>query len=322
MAEKQYRQATKVEVKKQPFKIQKRTLAMIIVAALIVAGCVAGYMYANANSSGNYNSKVTDGSTEVITGDVTITKQGFYEYLLENYGADEVVNEAFNAICDELITDEDDIDDKVKETEELYASYYGSIKDYAEAAGYDSVDELEEDSLIPNAKQELLQEKYLEDNFKSVCKKYRVSYIKYVAYEKESSAVKAIKKIDSEDDYDAIAEKNSDDATDVGILMTKSSDSSVDENLISMAKKFYAMDEDGVYEDAVELSDGTYAMVYVYNTDRSKVKDDIVDTLASNSDVQKDIIAAYFKEYSFTIEDKRLKKEIEDINENYIVDEN
>ena len=43
-----------------------------------------------------------------------MTKKGLYEYLLDNYGANEVLNEAYNKITAK-VTDQDAIDAKVKE---------------------------------------------------------------------------------------------------------------------------------------------------------------------------------------------------------------
>ena len=41
----------------------------------------------------------------------------------------------------------------------------------------------------------LLQEKYVEDNFKSLVKEYKVKYLKYFTVDTESQALKIIKRL-------------------------------------------------------------------------------------------------------------------------------
>lgn len=94
-------------------------------------------------------SSVKDGSTEVISGDVSVTKKGLYEYLLDNYGANEVLNEAYNKITAKEITDQDAIDAKVKEQKNRYAEYSGSFETYAKNQGYSDAKAFENEVVVP-----------------------------------------------------------------------------------------------------------------------------------------------------------------------------
>ena len=109
----EYKQIHKVEVEKKPFTLTKKMIALLVIAIVLVVGVIAAYIV-TADKDG-YTSSVQNSSSEVISGDVSVTKKGLYEYLLDNYGANEVLNEAYNKITAKEITDKDAINTKVKE---------------------------------------------------------------------------------------------------------------------------------------------------------------------------------------------------------------
>ena len=71
-------------------------------------------------------------------------------------------------------------------------------------------------------------------------------------------------------------------------------------------------------KEAVKLSTGKYAVVYVYNTDKNAQKNDIVENLLNLGDVKTDIESYYLKKYKFTVEDKKVKKQIKKISSKYV----
>ena len=119
----EYKQIHKVEVEKKPFTLTKKMIALLVIAIVLVVGVIAAYIV-TADKDG-YTSSVQNSSSEVISGDVSVTKKGLYEYLLDNYGANEVLNEAYNKITAKEITDKDAINTKVKELKQRYAEYSG-----------------------------------------------------------------------------------------------------------------------------------------------------------------------------------------------------
>ena len=183
----EYKQIHKVEVEKKPFKLTKKMIALLVIAIVLVVGVITAYIV-NADKDG-YTSSVQNSSSEVISGDVSVTKKGLYEYLLDNYGANEVLNEAYNKITAKEITDKDAINTKVKELKQRYAEYSGSLETYAKDQGYSDTKTFEKEVIVPEAKSDLLEEKYLDTKFNDVCKKYNVSYLKIVEYSKESEAL-------------------------------------------------------------------------------------------------------------------------------------
>lgn len=312
----EYKQIHKVEVEKKPFKLTKKMIALLVIAIVLVVGVITAYIV-TADKDG-YTSSVKDGSTEVISGDVSVTKKGLYEYLLDNYGANEVLNEAYNKITAKEITDQDAIDAKGKEQKNRYAEYSGSFETYAKNQGYSDAKAFEKEVVVPEAKSELLEEKYLDTKFNDVCKKYNVSYLKIVEYSKESDALKALKTVTSADAMTALMNANSSSSTDLGFVCSKSSTTTVDKKIIKALSKFTSLKTDSVYKEAVKLSTGKYAVVYVYNTDKSAQKSDITENLQNLTDVKTDIESYYLKKYKFTVEDEKVKKQIKKISSKYI----
>lgn len=312
----EYKQIHKVEVEKKPFKLTKKMIALLVVAIVLVVGVITAYIV-TADKDG-YTSSVKNGSSEVISGDVSVTKKGLYEYLLDNYGANEVLNEAYNKITAKEITDKDAINTKVEELKNRYAEYSGSFETYAKNQGYSDAKTYEKEVVVPEAESELLEEKYLDTKFNDACKTYNVSYLKIVEYSKESEALKALKTVTDENAMTALMNANASNSTDLGFVCSKSSTTTVDKKLIKALSKFTSLKTDGVYKEAVKLSTGKYAVVYVYNTDKAAKKDDIVSNLQNLADVQSDIESYYLKKYKFTVEDEKVKKDIKKISSKYV----
>ncbi|MCD7809694.1 MAG: hypothetical protein LUH02_10140 [Erysipelotrichaceae bacterium] len=283
-----------------------KKLVLLLMCAGLLAAC----------SSSSYSVQVSDADS-VLVSDSTlkVTKQGFYEYLLDSYGANEVLVEALTKIADIELTDEDELNELVEEIKEEYASYTDDdLSVYASYMGYDDVDEYVDQIIVPSAKQELLRKHYITDNLDAMVEEYSVCSFKKIVVEKESEALNIISEATDEEAFDALMEEYSDDAEDAG-MVTKNS--TLDDNLVEIIDELSAVEQDGVYSSAIKLSDDTYAVLYLYDTDHSNT-DDIIDTLSSDSDVQEYIEGIYLKKYNFDVYDSKIKAAIEEISDQYL----
>lgn len=279
----------------------------ILLSAVLLAGC-----------SSSYNTKVTDGSTKIISDkEVSVTKQDFYEYLLDNYGAEEVLNQALTAIANVEVTDEDKINELLNERIKSYDQYTdGGIDQYAKDMGYASTEEYKEIVLLPDVKQELLREKYIDDNFDDLIKEFNVCSLKKIVVEKESSALSIIEKATDETAFDKLMDTyGTDSAEDLGIV-TKNS--TLDDNLTSKLVDLSKVEKDGVYSSAIKLSDDTYAVIFVYDTDKEANKDNYLSTLTSNDDIITTVEGYYLNKYEFNVSEDKLKDAIKALSEDYI----
>lgn len=274
--------------------------------ALLLVGC-----------SSQFTTKVSDNTKLINADSFSFEKQDFYEYLLDNYGADQVLNLVLSQIADKEVTDEKAINDLLAERVKIYDSYSdGGIEEYAKSMGYTTADEYKSNVLLPDVKQELLREQYIKDNYDSLMEEYQVCSLKQIVFEKESTALSAIEKAVDEDAFDELMDAyGSEKAQKLGVV-TKNS--SLDENLISKLGDFVKLDKDGVYSEAIALSDDTYAIIFVYNTDKEANKDDYLDSLSAESTIITKAEGYYLDKYHFNVNEKKLKEAIKDLSSEYI----
>lgn len=283
-----------------------KKLVLLLLCGGLLYGC----------SSSNYSVEVSDSDKSLISGsEINITNKDYFEYLLQNYGAQEIVSSLLTSIADKEITDQDQIDKLVQEREDQYAEYAdGDLEQYAVNLGYESKDDYINNALIPEVKQELLRQKYITENLDTLIEDYEVCTMKKIVVEKESEALKIIEAATDEDAFDKQMEDYGTDAEDAGVV-TKNS--SLDDNLKDKLSDLSQVSEDGVYSQAIKLSDDNYAVVYLYDT-AHKNTDNIISALESDGDVQEKAEGAYLKKYNFTVYDDLLESEIKDISDNYL----
>ncbi|MFV0396141.1 MAG: hypothetical protein ACK5LC_17435 [Coprobacillaceae bacterium] len=284
----------------------KKLLPILGICTLLV-GCSSG--------ASGYDSTVVDGDKVVVEGeDISITKDDVYKYLMEEYGTSQLFDIAMNYIADKEITDEETIQAKVNETIEKYSSYMtDGIDAYAQQAGFENGDEYTEKVLKPDAKQQLLKEKYLDEDFDNIVKDYKVRYIKVITVDTESVAMDIIDKSTSVEAFNDFLDDEDKTGSDVGIVTKENT--TVDANIIELLDKFTA---DGMYSKAIKTSDDKYAVVYVYNTDTAELKDDIRTHLLGLSSMGTDYEVHYLKKYKFEVFENKTKEEIDEINEDYL----
>jgi len=177
--------AEEVPVKKTKKPINKKAIVGLVLAIVLAAGCIGGYYYVKNTKEADYVSKVTDGSKDLITGDTTVSKQGYYEYLMDGSGASEIVSQALTKIADKELTtkaDKASIKTETKALEDQYKNYMGSVKDYAKSVGYSSEETFRKATLTPNAKQNALVKKYLTSKFTTAIDKYKVTGLENCTY--------------------------------------------------------------------------------------------------------------------------------------------
>ena len=282
-------------------KLYQYRLLIIIVCICLIGGC--GYAFYNSfkNKEDSYVTHVSNGDKAIVkTADITVTKDDIYNYLLDNDGSNMTLNTAINYVADKEITDQDAINSKVDELKNQYLQYAGTsdLNTYATDAGYKDEDDFIKQVITPNAKLQLLQEKYVDKNFKSLVKQYKVKYIKY------------FKDITDETSFTTYFDENS--GTDAGMVTKKSSD--LDSKIVKKLDKFT---KDGIYAKAIKTSESKYAVVWVYNTDKSNLKDEIKKGLTSLSDFTTKCETYYLRKYNFDVYEPSIKKAIKKTSKNY-----
>ena len=282
----------------------KKGISFALIATLLV-GC-------GSSNTVNYSTEVTDGDKTIISGDdVEITKNDIYYYILEQYGSSEILTLALTYIADQEITDEQQIQAGIDEQVASYTeSLTMSFEDYAKQSGYESSQEYIDDVITDGVKQNLLLKKYIDENYDDLLDEYKVKYIKTITLDTESAALSIIDQVKNGSDFDTLMSANS--GRDNGMVTTDSS--SIDKNIIDKLDKFK---KDGIYNKVIKTSDSKYAVVYVYNTDKTNLESEIKENLTSLSDISTKMETHYLRKYNFDVYEEALKDEIEETNEDY-----
>lgn len=285
----------------------KKKIIPLVIASTLLVGC-------SSSSAVNYSSEVSNGDKTAINIDGTeISKNDIYHYLLEQYGSSEVLSLALTYIADQEITDEEAYKTKLDETiaEQKESAGVTSLDDIAKQYGLENEQEFIDKIVSVGVKQEMLKEKYIDENYKKLVKEYKVKYLKTITVDTEAGAKKILKQIKDGSDFDTIMNENS--GSDAGMVTTETT--TVDKNIIKKLDKFT---KDGVYEKVIKTSDSKYAIVYVYNTDTSGVTDEIKSNLSTISDMSTKVESYYLKQYNFTINEKAIEDEINESQPDYL----
>lgn len=284
----------------------KKNIIPLAVAGTLLVGC-------GSSSAITYSSEVSDGDKTVITmGDTKITNNEIYHHLLKQFGSSEVLSLALTYIADQEVTDKEAIkakvDEKVASTKENITT---SLDEVAKQYGYKNEQEYIDKIITVGAKQDLLIDKYIDKNYNDLIKVYKVKYLKVITVDTESGALSLIDKIKEGADFDTVMNENN--GSDVGMVTTKSTN--VDSKIIKKLDKFT---KDGIYDKVIKTSESKYAVVYVYNSDKSKIKDEVKSSLASVSEMSTKMESYYLKQYNFDIYEEAIKDEIKKSNEDYL----
>lgn len=284
----------------------KKKIIPLMVAGTLLVGC-------GSSSAVSYSSEVSDGDKAVITiGDTKINKNEIYHHLLQQYGSSEVLSLALTYIADQEITDEGAIKAKVDEkVASIKENISTSLDEYAKQLGYGSEQDYIDGIVTVGVKQELLKEKYVDKNYKDLVKEYKVKYLKIITVDTESGALNLIDQIKDGADFDTVMNENG--GSDAGMVTTKST--SVDSKIIDKLDKFT---KDGLYSKVIKTSESKYAVIYVYNSDQGKIKDEIKSNLAAINDMSTKMESYYLKQYNFDIYEEAIKEEIKKSNEDYL----
>lgn len=273
----------------------KKNIIPLVVAGTLLVGC-------GSSSAITYSSEVSNGDKAVITiGDTKITNNEIYHHLLKQFGSSEVLSLALTYIADQEVTDKEAIktkvDEKVASTKESLTT--SSLDEVAKQYGFKNEQEYIDKIITVGVKQDLLKEKYIDKNYNDLIKEYKVKYLKVITVDTESGALSLIDKVKDGADFDTVMTENS--GSDVGIVTTKSTN--VDSKIIEKLDKFT---KDGIYNKVIKTSESKYAVIYVYNSDKSKIKDDVKSGLASVSEMSAKMESYYLKQYNFDIYEEEI----------------
>ena len=291
----------------------KKAIAVMASLALLT-GC----------QSSSFSGQVENGSEVVLTSNdnLSLTRQEIYETLAENYGANLLLNQALQIASQQEDIDEEELNNRVQETVDNYTSMMGDDLDsYAQQnLGYDTFEAYKEAVLVPSTRQQMMIEKYSEDNFETLATENSYRKLSWIKVADETTAMSVLAELNSGEKTfaEAVTEYSTDTSTsssggDLGVVSILSTD--VDSSIANLTPQLTAI---SLYSVPVSLSDGSYAIIDVVETDPNNMKEEILEDLQSNETITSEAEAYYLNKYNFQVNEKILADAIKEIDENYL----
>lgn len=262
------------------------------------------------------SAKLSDSKTVLFTiGDTDVTKGEVYSTMMTMSGASTCINDATNTIAKKEVEVTDEITEQAKSTLDTYKSMYGdSFTSYLEQAGMDE-DSYLNDYLIPSLLASKMTEKYVEENFDSLCKAYKPFKATILEFTSEDDLNAAKAEIEGGTDPGTAASNHNSSSSGTSTLYTNEStdiDSYVRTAISALTP------EDGWQE--VKSSDGAaFNLVRVDADDPDDFKDEAVSALANISEVSSASTNYFFKKHKFHIYDITLYNGISADYPDYLV---
>lgn len=259
-------------------------------------------------------------------GDTTVTKGQAYEEVKISSGSDYTVDEIKEKIENAEITSGKKIDAYIEELYQKYVEAYDNEESFISQLsnyGYDGVDEFKKNQLKPQAKEELLEQKYLKLNKKKYFKEYKPSVVRVLAVKNKKKATEALEKLNSGTSWDDIYVEYTTDGSSYSnedTILTTSSSGFSEKNI----KEVYETKELGIIQKEYKTTvtgDKTQYIVQVVSTDRMSDAyfGDITTEITNNdTDFSTKMWTHYMKKHKVEIYDQDIFDYLRENNPEYL----
>lgn len=262
----------------------------------------------------------------IKVGDTTITKGKAYEEIKNSDGADYTIDEIKEKIEKAEITSAKEADTYVDKLYQKYVDAYDdedTFKTQLTNYGYAGVDDFKENQLESEAKEDLLEQKYLKLKKTKYFEKYSPSIVRIMTIEKKKKANEALERINNGEAWDDIyTEYTADDGTysNKDTILTTSSSGFKEKDV----KEIYRTKDQGVinkiYKTNVNGSTTRY-IVQIISIDRMSDDyfGDIATEIANNdNDFSEKMWTYYMKKHKFTVYDQDIFDYLRENNPEYL----
>lgn len=282
--------------------MKKNTLALAF-SLFVLAGC------SDAKAS------LKDANTALVkVGNTSITKGDIFPALMTQSGMDTVITNARREICNLEIEVTDDIKQEAQNSLEQMKQMYGeNFTAYLESIKSTEEDYLNQ-SVIPSLQASKLPEKYINDNFDEIAEAQQPVKAIVLTFDTEENANAALGALkDGSANAEEIAVQYQLTESGKEMLVTLN-DTSYESTVTSVIRS--ASPEDGWA--MIPGSDSSIYLVKIVENQVENMKDEIIEKLASDSGIQDEALAFYFKKYNFKVYDIDLYNAIKETYPTYL----
>ncbi len=281
-----------------------KKIISLLALVLLLTGCSD----ARANVSSRSTVLLTVGKENVTRGEVFST-------FMNSYPGETVIAMATRIILDKEIP----VDATIKATADaaLKAAkekWKDEFEAYYVSQGFETEEDYYNESLIVTAQTDALTEKYMVDNYDELIASYKPRKIRVIQTTVYDNAVKAIKEIKDGANFEATAAKYSS-TTYKGKEQIVTTSSTLFADALKFATDATTPTLSIVIEDSTNK---TFYVVQVTVADPSKFKDEILETLRSDTTFQEKSLISYFEEGGFTVYDKSVYDELKSYYADYL----
>ena len=297
--------------------MKKITLALIaIMMVCLLAGC------------GDAHGKLTNGNQPLFTiGKTKVTKNDFYKVMRDYDGGDYLIKQTAKYIVNAEIETTDEITAQAKKQFDETIAGYADLATALKTLGYDSEEELMED-VVDSVKSDLLIDKYIEDNWDELTKKYaplKIRVLSFTSAESETAdfkekAAAALADLKAGEKFDDVAKKYMDEKSDAYKLAAETLYTTSSSSYDTVVKDYLKTVVTPGLSEVLSDSTGTKAfIVQVTNNNLTQLKAEFTEYLKGLSTISQDMYTYYFKKHNFTIYDIDLYNIIDTNYASYLV---
>lgn len=284
-----------------------KSFSVVLIAALLLTGC---------------NSKVVtqvSDADEVIlkVGDREVNKQEVYRTMVQQYGANHVINTFLEKVLEENIelTDEE-IKEAKKDLEKQKEQFGDNFEQMIKGYGYADEEEFFQNVILANMKNDKLIELYVTEEFDALVEKFMPTKLRYMTISNEEAANEALSTLQNEneeDNWESIVEKyaSEPDATTEEFVLIHDQFQGPD-----IIKEIVAEKPQPGLMKKTYLEGGQYYIVEVMEVAEDKFKEEVSDILKSDEYkqlIQVSMLEHYANVMNFTIHDTDIFNAIKEI---------
>ncbi|WP_207120146.1 hypothetical protein [Bulleidia sp. zg-1006] len=266
-----------------------KKVAIAFVVALALAGCSDAV------------TKVKDAKDTLVSiGGENITKGSLYNFMKKSSGASTVNSMAIKKISEKEVPVNDEMRKNAQETLANYKKLYGdNFFAYLKRVNL-SEEQYVKEYLIPSQQAKKLAEKYINENYDTIVKKYQPVQATVLRFSSKKDSEEALAKIKKGEDPLKVA--NAHKASGKFIKQIFTLDSKQIDALVRNAVQ--SQNEKLGWTTVTSSNGSSYNLVRVHSKNTKELKDSVVQYLRRNDKITSDSNTYFFKKYKFHVYDK------------------
>ena len=274
-------------------------------AVLLLAGCKdATAKLANS------------GETLMTIGNTTLTKGELYNMMFASVGASTADTNVMNAIAEQEIEVTDEMREEAMNQVSFYSMMYGSqFTSFLESMDM-TEEEYAEKYFLADQRKQKLTEKYIDENFETLCGTYdplKAIVLSFTSEDDASAALSALKD-GSVTPAEAAADNNSSSTGDEEVITINTT--SYDTAALTVLR---SMSVDDGWTEIPSTDGATFYVLKLVSHSPAEFREDAISALSENTVIATDSTEHYLRKYNFHVYDINLYNALKESNPDMLI---